>query len=354
MPQTRGIPRLKSKPLRSIGMRDTGYTDGIRLVGTFQDVTSVVFSKQMSRNAYLKSDFLLQILADTFEAVHVIQFSKGLVMPVRAVMPLFWNESTLNITRYLQLLSYFAPPSDCEAIMKCITERKVLDQNGNITTRYSWNFKSTANGDSHWYNVLISLDPKVSKDDMIIAFRDVSELENNRHTLTTLKRTSELDGLTKILNRVAIEQKINEYMAQHPGEGALFLLLDLDNFKAVNDVFGHIEGDTLLIETAEKLEQICRSTDKVGSLGGDEFILFLTSVGEEDIDPLLARIIAQLRKPYRKADTQFEVTVSIGVAHVPKDGTAFAELYRCTDIALYDAKHRGKNRYSRYRNMGAS
>lgn len=82
--------------LRSIGVRDMSYQNGIRLVGTFQDVTGVLFSEQVSRNAYLKSDFLLQILADTFEAVHVIQFDKGVVMPVRAVMPLFWNELKLD------------------------------------------------------------------------------------------------------------------------------------------------------------------------------------------------------------------------------------------------------------------
>lgn len=338
--------------LRSIGIRDMDYQKGVRLVGTFQDVTSVIFSEQISRNTYLKSDFLLQILADTFEAVHVIHFSNGSVMPVRAVMPLFWNECMLDINRYLQILSNFVPPSDCNAITKCISERMILDQDGNPVTKYSWNFKSASIGEDRWYNVMISSDPNVSKDDMIIAFRDVSELENNKHTLTTLRRTSEIDGLTKVLNRVAIEKKISQHIAEHPGEAGLFLLLDLDNFKAVNDALGHIEGDNLLIETAEKLEHFCRSTDKVGRLGGDEFILFLRSVQENGIDPLLSRMIEQLRKRFRKSGIQFEVTASIGIAHYPKDGNSFSELYRCADIALYDAKHRGKNRYSRYRDMG--
>ncbi|MCC2257576.1 GGDEF domain-containing protein [Intestinimonas aquisgranensis] len=337
--------------LRSIGVRDMSYQKGVRLVGTFQDATSVVFSEQISRHAYLKSDFLLQILADTFEAVHVIQFDKGCVMPVRAVMPLFWKESGLDIARYLGLLPSFVPPKDCEAIEKCVAQRRALDKNGNFVTRCSWNFKGSAIEKDRWYNVLISLDPNVSKDDMIIAFRDISEVENNKHAVSTLRHTSEIDGLTKVFNRTAIEQKINEHISENPDETSLVLLLDLDNFKAVNDMFGHIEGDNLLIETAEKLEHFCRSTDKVGRLGGDEFIIFLRSVKEKDIDPLVSRIIEQLRKKYSNPEDDFEVTASIGIAHYPRDGASFSELYHCADIALYDAKRRGKNRYSRYRDM---
>lgn len=337
--------------LRSIGLRDTSYQNGIRLVGTFQDVTSVVFSEQLSRHVYLKSDFLLQILADTFEIVHVIQFDKGNVMPVRAVMPLFWNESELDIERYLQLLPQFIPPQDCETISRCITERRALDQNGNYVTKCSWNFKSDTPEEDRWYNVLISLDPNVSKDDMIIAFRDISELENNKHTVSTLRHVSEMDGLTKVFNRVAIEQKINEHISAHPDESGLVLLLDLDHFKAVNDIFGHIEGDHLLMDTAGKLERFCRSTDKVGRLGGDEFMVFLCSVQEKDIAPLVTRIIEQLRKKYSSPEATFEVTASIGIAHYPKDGTSFSELYHCADVALYNAKRSGRNQYSRYGDM---
>lgn len=158
----------------------------------------------------------------------------------------------------------------------------------------------------------------------------------------TLRHTSEIDGLTKVFNRTAIEQKINAHISENTDETSLVLLLDLDNFKAVNDMFGHIEGDNLLIETAEKLEHFCRSTDKVGRLGGDEFIIFLRSVKEKDIDPLVSRIIEQLRKKYSNPEDDFEVTASIGIAHYPRDGDSFSELYHCADIALYDAKRRGK------------
>lgn len=339
--------------LRSIGVCDTAYQKGIRMLGTVQDVTSSLFSEQMSRNSYLKSDFLLQILADTFEAVHVVQFDKDSIMSVRAVLPLFWNERKLDIARYLQLLPRFIPPDDCKVIERCIAERKVIDRNGNHVTKYSWNFKSDALKKDAWYNIQISLDPNVSKDDMIIAVRDISELEQNKHIVSTLRHISEMDGLTKVFNRVAIEEKINEHIAAHPEEESLVLLLDLDNFKQINDQFGHIEGDNLLIETAGKLEHFCRNTDRVGRLGGDEFVIFLRSVKEQDVDHLVSRVLDRVRKEYHQDGAVVEVTASIGIAHYPRDGKSFSELYHCADIALYDAKRKGKNRYSQYHQMAA-
>lgn len=344
-------PAGSTKYLRSIGVRDMTCQKGIRMLGTFQDVTGALFSERMSRNAYLKSDFLLQILADTFEAVHVIQFDKGVIMPVRAVLPLFWHERELDIERYRQILPRFVPPEDCAIIEKCIAERKVIDKNGNHVTKYSWNFKSDAIKKDAWYNIQISLDPNVSKDDMIVAVRDISELEQNKHIVSTLRHISEIDGLTKVFNRIAIENKINEYLTTRPDENSLILLLDLDNFKQINDRFGHVEGDRLLVETAEKLEHVCRTTDKVGRLGGDEFIIFLRSVSETDIDPLVSRILKRVQKLYNQSGAVVEVTASIGVAHYPQDGETFADLYHCADIALYDAKHKGKNQYSQYRRI---
>lgn len=337
--------------LRSIGMRDTRFQNGIRLVGTFQDVTSIIYSEQISRHTYLKSDYLLQILADTFEAVHVIQFDKGIIMPVHSIMPLFWNETELDIVRYLELMRQFIPPKDCEHIRRCIIERKVFDNNGNCVTKYSWDFKSDALKKDGWYNILLSLDPNVSQDDMIVAVRDISELENNKNAVTTLKHISEMDGLTNIYNRFAIEKKISKHILKHPDEPGLVMLLDLDNFKQVNDVFGHIEGDNFLIELAKKLKKICRSTDIISRLGGDEFMIFMCCVQEQDIEPLVSRIIQSLRKKYCQSDITFEVTASVGIAHYPKDGKSFSELYHCADLALYDAKRKGKNRYSKYKDI---
>ena len=181
--------------------------------------------------------------------------------------------------------------------------------------------------------------------------QDISELENNKNTINTLKHISEMDGLTHIFNRAAIEAKIEQHILENPNEAGLVMLLDMDNFKQVNDVFGHMEGDQFLIALAEKLQSYCRSTDTVSRLGGDEFMIFMRSVKNEDVDPLVRRIIRDIRKEYCREDLHFAVTASVGVAHYPEDGSSFAELYHCADLALYEAKHRGKNCYAQYRDI---
>ena len=226
----------------------------------------------------------------------------------------------------------------------------MFDNDGNCVTRHSWDFKSDALKKDGCYNILLGFDPNISKNDMILAVRDISELENNKNAVSTLKHISEIDGLTKVFNRAAIEKKMGTYIMEHADEPGLVLLLDLDNFKQINDVFGHIEGDNFLIELAEKLRHFCRSTDIISRLGGDEFMIFMPSVQEQYIAPLVSRIINGIRKEYRKSGVSFEVTASVGIAHYPEDGHFFAELYHCADLALYDAKRKGKNRYSRYQN----
>lgn len=134
----------------------------------------------------------------------------------------------------------------------------------------------------------------------------------------------------------------------NPDEPGLVLLLDLDNFKRLNDVCGHIEGDNFLIKVAEKLKQFCRSTDIISRLGGDEFMIFMPNVKEHEIQPLVSRIISGIRKEYCKSGVTFEVTASVGIAHYPENGRFFSELYHCADLALYDAKRNGKNCYSQY------
>ena len=165
--------------------------------------------------------------------------------------------------------------------------------------------------------------------------------------LEELKKRVEIDPLTGLLNKAALTEKITQSLHGDDTHCALFMV-DMDNFKLINDICGHMEGDNFLIEVAEKLKHFCRSSDIVSRLGGDEFMVFMHGVRTEDIEPLISRIIMGLKKDYCQKGSQFEVTVSIGIAHYPEDGTSFAELYRCADLALYDAKHNGKNCYSQY------
>ena len=130
-------------------------------------------------------------------------------------------------------------------------------------------------------------------------------------------------------------------------ENCAFILIDLDNFKKVNDTLGHIEGDVLLMETAEKLKQLCLVNGQVGRLGGDEFVIFIKDLENKTLlKPFAEEIINKLSKTYKLKNEQIKVTASVGIAISDKENCTFSKLYHSADKALYNSKYNGKNTYT--------
>ena len=121
------------------------------------------------------------------------------------------------------------------------------------------------------------------------------------------------------------------------------LLLDLDNFKPINDSLGHTAGDAVLQEVAARLRDTTRDVDLVARLGGDEFVLVLQGLdNRSEIDRLCRRLIELLQQPIAFENQQLDIGVSIGIAQTRDPGFDAGELIRCADIALYQAKVDGK------------
>lgn len=153
------------------------------------------------------------------------------------------------------------------------------------------------------------------------------------------------DPLTKLLNRSYSEGRINEYLSERRNRGTL-LMLDMDNFKDVNDQYGHIAGDELLIEFANTLTSLTRQDDIVCRLGGDEFIIFLKDVNcHAMIIEKVEQLIMTLEKRIVKPESGGTITVSMGIAVAPDDGRSFNQLYQNADKALYYVKMNNKGSY---------
>ena len=155
------------------------------------------------------------------------------------------------------------------------------------------------------------------------------------------------DPLTDLPNRLLFRQRLE--FALHRvsrGEPCAVLFLDLDRFKDVNDTLGHPAGDGLLKEVTGRLRRILRQTDTVARLGGDEFAIIQSSVNHpEDATILAGRLLRELSEPYRIGGHQVIVSTSIGIAIAPEDGFDPDLLLKNADIALYQAKNDGRNRY---------
>ena len=156
------------------------------------------------------------------------------------------------------------------------------------------------------------------------------------------------DALTGLANRVLFLKSVEDALARMSRHGETFsiFILDLDQFKIVNDTLGHPVGDALLKEAAERLRRCTRETDLVARLGGDEFAI-LQRTNEDQGEAALAfadRLLAAMREPYDLNGNKITAGTSIGVALAPQDGNNADQLLKNADLALYRAKSEGRNR----------
>ncbi len=159
------------------------------------------------------------------------------------------------------------------------------------------------------------------------------------------------DALTRLPNRNLALDRLSQVLkrARRKGGKVLLMFVDLDHFKRVNDILGHAAGDDLLVQAAIRLQGLFRQSDTVARLGGDEFIIICPDVDELDRGELLAQEILQLfRASFNVQGHEFYLSTSIGLAFYPLDGEVPEELLKNADLALYQAKERGRDQYHFY------
>ena len=177
-----------------------------------------------------------------------------------------------------------------------------------------------------------------------------SQRESERRTaeLEIANRTDALTGLSNRLDFSRAMQRLLEDSREFGTRGALFYI-DLDGFKTINDSLGHDAGDSLLKQVAARMEAVLRDSDYVARLGGDEFLIVVPQVSDhETAERVGQKLIEAIGASYRVAEKQSNVTASIGISMFPKDARDRETLMKCADLALYEAKHSGRNRLCFY------
>lgn len=159
---------------------------------------------------------------------------------------------------------------------------------------------------------------------------------------------AQLDEMTGLYTKTATERLIRDLLAKKPQDMYAFFIFDIDNFKSVNDEFGHAFGDAVIKEFTSIIRRRFRKNDVIGRIGGDEFVAFISTPHEEWAAEKARELSKALNTTYTELAASWNLSASIGVALTPKDGTTFEVLYRKADIALYETKKRGKNGYTLY------
>ncbi len=155
-----------------------------------------------------------------------------------------------------------------------------------------------------------------------------------------------IDSLTGVYDRTILKDALDALLdcARQQRESVALLLLDVDNFKSINDAFGHARGDQVLRELATRLRGLSRENDLVVRYGGDEFILILPKTKKTQAQRIAQRLLEGVRKPPFQGDTPLSVSISIGVAAFPEDGETPEDLFDCADRRHYTAKRIGRGR----------
>lgn len=189
------------------------------------------------------------------------------------------------------------------------------------------------------------------------SFRDVTPRrkaqEQAEQALTDLAAQAEqlramafTDPLTGLANRAVFNAELNSALKEPRLKSVDVLLLDLDDFKEVNDILGHHAGDVMLVEVARRLRGCVPTADVVARLGGDEFVVLLTAC--PDADSIAECIVRCLHMPFSIEGSMMRPSLSLGLASIGRDARGASELLREADIAMYAAKAAGKNRFLRF------
>ncbi len=250
--------------------------------------------------------------------------------------------------RSLILDNSFFHPDDTPRILDCIsalengsnyemTEVRIASRRG----RYLWcRFRASAGRDDQG---------KLTKVMGIII-----NIDAEKQAQRALLDRAERDSLTKLLNKEAARKQAEAYLSQFPdGVRCTMLVIDLDDFKNVNDRYGHLFGDAVLTKTAQAIEKHFQAQDIVARIGGDEFLVLVRGVADKNLlNSRCKSLIDSLRRVFRSIHKQMNLSCSIGAALAPDHGKNYYDLFEHADQALYRAKAKGKNTLCFYDEVG--
>ncbi|MBR6521855.1 MAG: diguanylate cyclase [Oscillospiraceae bacterium] len=165
-----------------------------------------------------------------------------------------------------------------------------------------------------------------------------------------LRERADLDSLTKLFNKDTAHDIISDRLGdREEGTISALMVIDLDNFKLVNDNYGHLYGDAVLSQVGATLKKLFRDNDVIGRIGGDEFLVFMSGIPNVELAEARCRLLLSTFSDLLEQNAPgMNVSISIGLALVPEHGTSYTDLFRKADEALYMAKSMGKNTFVLY------
>jgi len=317
------------------------------ILGILRDVTSEFYTKrhyqmEMQKVLALEDDVFLSICIDVNSWRIIAEHGKEidhLSFPAHDTIGILTQNACKNVADRRGSAYTFYRDLDAVTLQK-------LYQSGRSEMVMEYKRRITANT-VRWVRdeIKFLVDPHNGHLCAILTVRDIEAKKENERRII---ERAEHDPLTNLLNRSSIRELVRETLAKKDQDNAIHALfmMDVDNFKQVNDELGHRWGDKCLVETADILRSNFRSSDLIARIGGDEFIVFMRYVSSrEDVCAKAMQLRERLVRMMGPEKT-VQVSASIGISFYPQDGNTLDELYDSADHAMYKSKQRGKNAIS--------
>ncbi|MDD3832213.1 MAG: EAL domain-containing protein [Clostridia bacterium] len=248
--------------------------------------------------------------------------------------------SSERITKTISNYTQWAPQKNFLGAEELLKLRREYDT-VNGTTQGSLEFQSHDEKGEHWYHMHYAFinDQEGNAYRLVGRIEDIQQKKDEEYRLIF---RATYDSITNLYNRATIEDKIDKLLTSNNVKGAFFLL-DLDNFKDVNDTYGHLMGDELLKRTGESLLKMCHKDDLVGRAGGDEFVGLILDVDEKRMIGYIEQFLGDIARLQKDMNLKFRISASIGITMLDSN-TTFKDLFRAADTAMFTAKRGGKGK----------
>lgn len=208
-----------------------------------------------------------------------------------------------------------------------------------------WNRRKDGSVYPEWLSIVAIVDEQNYVSEYVAVFSDITQRKQDEEQI---RYQANYDALTNLPNRSLLQDRLTQAIASAIREEwrLALLFVDLDQFKVVNDTFGHVVGDELLQQVAERLKECVRGADTVARFGGDEFVILLQDVMKADDAAAVAnKVIETLSRSFSLSDRDIFIGASIGITLFPDDADNSDTLFQNADMAMYRAKETGRNRY---------
>ncbi len=318
-------------------------------------------SEQLTKEISKEQQFRDSVTSDAL-VIYEVNLTKDIITKGFENIPEVLKQHQYKYSKLIEVLApAFVYKEDLEQFFECASRENILRHyyHGKVDMETEYR-RLCAEGSYIWVRAITTFfEDDVSGD--IYAFVYVRDINEEKITELELKSRAERDSLTGLYDKGTTQKHITDFINQNGGtqaKGAL-IIIDVDNFKNINDGIGHKFGDTVLCRLADSLRAIFRSSedantdtngDIIGRVGGDEFMVFIkNTTGRE----MLAKKAESIRRAFNSTYTsnnnrQITISASIGIAIYPQNGNTFEHLYTAADSALYQSKNEGKDTYSFY------